>query len=206
MIPTETPRKPNYQTFFETIAAPVLYEKESPYKLMTRKLNDIDIDYFQGVIAMGQTLNNELSLDIKHRILSDFVKYGEDLIAIQSDPIEKKIITGISRIVNDYSSRDEAISDLTEALKKTERFIREQLCFVPIPMYDNAELRELYNAAKRITLLERVTGSNDKDVIKYYHALIEHTVWACRMLMRRRIGLYMTNIVTILSLKFKIKF
>ena len=155
---------------------------------MTKKLNDIDIDYFEGTVPLGKTVDKEIEIDIKHRILNDFVTYGNELLTNRAQTIEKVVVQNVRKLVAGYSDRSEALRDLNTSFGQMHRFVRKQLCFVPIPMYDNAELQELYAAAKRVTLLERVTGGNDKDVIKYYHALIEHCVWACRMLLRRRAG------------------
>ncbi|MBP5547429.1 MAG: hypothetical protein J6X58_00875 [Bacteroidales bacterium] len=192
------------KAFFETIAGPVLYDVDSPYKLMLKKLNDIDIDYFQGAVALGKTVDKEIEIDIKHRILNEFITYGNELLAEKSEAIEKTVIDNVKTLTGRYCDRKEAQKDLNKAFENMHHFVRKQLCFVPTPMYDNAELRELYAAAKQVTFMERVTGSNDNDVIKYYHALIEHTVWACRMLMRRRVSQYLMHLVDLLSHEFDI--
>ena len=190
------------KVFFEAIAGPVLYDEESPYKLMTQKLNDIDVDYFEGTIPLGKTVNQEIEIDIKRRILGEFVSQGNALLNSRMEGIIKTIVDNVSVLIDRYPSREAALYDMNEAFVYIHRFARKHLCFVPIPMYDNAELRELYAAAKKVTFLERMTGSNDKDVIKYYHALIEHTVWACRMLMRRRASQFLMQMVDMLSREF----
>ena len=192
------------QLFFNTIASPVLYNEDSPYRLMTKKLNDIDIDYFERIDAtpLGKTLDDSLGLGLKKQIVGDFVAYGNSLIAENSDRIERQIIKDVKLLVESSPNMIEALDSLKETMEYMHTFVRKQLCFVPIPMYDKAELRELYAAAKKVTLLERVTGGNDKDVIKYYHALIEHCVWACRMLLRRRAGQFLMKMVDVLSREF----
>lgn len=190
------------KAFFEAIAGPVLYDEQSPYKLMMQKLNDIDIDYFEGNVPLGKTVNKEIEIDIKHRILGDFVTYGKELLAQKSEEIEKTVIGHVKELMDQHPDRETARQNLNEAFRQLHRFARKQLCFVPIPTYDNAELRKLYAAAKKVTLLERVTGSNDNDVIKYYHALIEHSVWACRMLLRRRASQFLMQMVDMLSREF----
>lgn len=194
------------QILFNKIASPVLYDDESPYKLMTKKLNDIDIDYFEKIDAtpLGKTLDDSLGLGVKKQIVDDFVAYGNTLISENADRIERQIVQDVKHLVESQPDTAEALEALREAMEDMRSFVRKQLCFVPIPKYDNAELRELYAAAQKVTLLERVTGSNDKDVIRYYHALIEHTVWACRMLMRRRAGQFLMQMVNVLSHEFNV--
>ena len=189
------------QTFFEAIAAPVIYNGDSPYKLMTRKLDDIDIDYFQRGEPLGKRLDDSLELEIKTRILNDFKTYGEQLYE-NAESIKQQIIDDVRDLIVKYDNRATAFAHLSEAMEKMHRFVRKQLCFVPIPMYSRKELKELYDEAQKVTLLERVTGSNDKDVIRYYHALIVHTVWACRMLTRRRASQYLMQMVDTLSREF----
>lgn len=190
--------------FFELIANPVLYDEQSPYKLMTQKLNDIDINYFEFDMPLGKTVNKEIEIGLKHRILSDFVAYGNELLDSKAKGIETQIVANVKEAVGQYADRGEALRDLDEAFAYMHQFTRKNLCFVPIPKYDNAELRKLYAAAKKITLVERVTGSNDEDVIEYYHALIEHCVWACRMLMRRRASQFLMQMVDVLSHEFNL--
>lgn len=190
------------KAFFEAIAGPVLYDEQSPYKLMTQKLNDIDIDYFEGAIPLGKAVNQEIEIGIKRRILGEFVAQGLDLLNSKTEGIIKAVVDNVRALMDQYPNQEAALDDMNEAFVYMHRFVRKHLCFVSIPMYDNAELRELYAAAKKVTFLEHVTGSNDKDVIKYYHALIEHTVWACRMLMRRRASQLLMQMVDMLSHEF----
>lgn len=190
------------QVFFNVIASPVLYDNDSPYRLMTKKLNDIDIDYFQDSVVLGKALDDSLKLELKKRIVDDFVAYGNTLIAEKAKEIERQIVLDVRLKIETSPNSTMALDALKEAFEYMHSFVRKQLCFVPIPMYDNAELRDLYSAAQKITLLEKVTGGNDKDVIRYYHALIEHTVWACRMLMRRKTGQFLMQMVDVLSHEF----
>ena len=189
------------QSFFGAMAAPVLYNVDSPYKLMSRKLDDIDMDYFQRGEPLGNRLDGSLEMEIKTRILNDFKFYGEQLYE-NAESIKQQIIDDVRDLIFRYEDRATAFAHLSEAMERMHGFVRKQLCFVPIPMYSRKELKELYDEAKRVTLLERVTGGNGRDVIRYYHALIVHTVWACRMLTRRRAGQFLMQMVDRLSREF----
>lgn len=189
------------QLLFEAIAAPVIYNADSPYKLMTKKLNDIDIAYFQEGLPLGNRLDESIKIEIKKRIVNDFTAYGRRLYE-GSDAIRQQIIADVRRVVGKYPDLPSALADLSKAVEMIHFFVRKQLCFVPIPMYNNAELRELYAAAQRVTLVERVTGGNAKDVMVYYHALIEHTAWVCRMLIRRHASQYLMKMADTLSREY----
>ena len=191
------------QLFFEAIAAPVIYNADSPYKLMTRKLNDIDIAYFQEGLPLGNRLDESIKIEIKKRIVNDFTAYGRQLYE-GSDAIRQQIIADVRRVVGMYPDIPSALADLSKAVEMMHFFVRKQLCFVPIPMYNSAELRELYAAAQKVTLVERVTGGNAKDVIVYYHALIEHTAWVCRMLTRRHASQFLMKMADALSREYNL--
>lgn len=193
----------NIRSFFEAIVSPILYDDNSPYKLMTQKLNDIDIDYFEGTLPLGQMVDKEIEIEIKHRILNDFTAYGNELLASRTKSIEEEVIINIRKIVAKYDDREEALHDLKETFKYIQNFVRNQLDFVPIPIYSDAELNELHVAAKRLTLFEKVMDRNDKDVINYYHALIENCVWTCRKLLRHQSSKYLSNLVEIISHEFQ---
>lgn len=149
-------------------------------------------------------MDKNIEIGIKHKILNDFVAYGKELLINRSKSIEKEIVDNVRSLLLQYSDKKKAISDLNDAFEYVHHFVRKQLCFVPIPMYDHTELRELYDEAKKVSLFEKVTKSNNKDVIRYYHALIEHTVWVCRMLLRRRTGQFLMQMVDVLSREFDV--
>lgn len=186
----------------EIIVGPVLYDSDSPYKLMTQKLNDIDIDYFEGPFVLGDRLDDVLRIEIKKKILKDFIDYGNMLIRDYSDKVERRVKCAIGEWITSQPSREVALMQLDEVFQGVLDFTRKTLTYVPLPMYSKSELKDLYDAAMKVTLFERVTRSNDKDVIRYYHALISHTVWSCRMMTRRRVSQYLMSLIDVLSREF----
>lgn len=187
---------------FEMIVSPVLYDSDSPYKLMVQKLNDIDIDYFEVPEALCDKVDNNLRIEIKKEILNDFFEYGKMLIRDNADRIERQVKSSIRKWFSEQTNRKMALVQLDDVFRKIHDFTRRTLTYVSMPMYSKAELNELYEAALKVTLFERVTRSNDKDVIRYYHALISHTVWSCRMMTRRRASQYLIKLVDVLSREF----
>ena len=187
---------------FETIVSPVLYDSDSPYKLMVQKLNDIDIDYFEGPSVLGDRVDKDFRIEIKKKILNDFTEYGNMLIHDNSDRIERQIKSSVREWLHAQPNRKKALLQLDDVLRRIHDFTRRTLTYVSMPMYSKTELNELYEAALKVTLFERVTGSNNKDVIRYYHALISHTVWSCRMMTRRCASHYLMSLIYVLSREF----
>lgn len=189
---------------FETIVSPVLYDSDSPYKLMVQKLNDIDIDYFESPYVLGDRVDDDLRIELKKKILKDFIEYGNMLISDNSDRIERQVKSSIGEWLHAQPNRKEAKARLDDVFCQIHDFTRKTLTYVPLPMYSKSELKDLYKAALKVTLFERVTGNNDKDVIRYYHALISHTVWSCRMMTRRRASQYLMSLTDMLSREFDV--
>ena len=192
------------QKLFEMIVGPVLYDKGCPYKLMKNRLNDIDIDYFEGIPVLGDRLDDSLCIELKKRIMSDFTEYGNQLIAENSEKIAQKVKYEIKEWLVEQTDRKSALEQLDVVFHQIHEFTRKQLNYIPAPLFTKSELKELYDAALKVTLIERVTGGNEKDVIRYYHALVSHTVWVCRMLTRRRASQYLMQLVDELSREYDI--
>lgn len=159
------------QAFYDAIAGPVVYNDDSPYRLMMRRIDDIDTLYFQnGNKSVAEEIGDRLSPAIKAAILKDLSAYGESLIS-QSDKVEARILSDVEALVRQYPSTEEARRDLSAALVMIHDLARKQL---PISAhskycchYTSRDIKRLHEAAMRVTLFERLTGSNDKDVMEY---------------------------------------
>lgn len=192
------------QKLFEMIVGPVLYDKECPYRLMKNRLSDIDIEYFEEIPVLSDKLDDSLCMEVKRRIMNDFIGFGNQLIEDNSVKIAQKVKRDINEWLAYQTDRKQALKQLDDAFLQIHNFTRKHLNYVPTPSFTKMELREMYEAAMKGTLIERVTGRNKKDVIRYYHALISHTVWACRMLTRRRASQYLMQLVDELSREYDI--
>lgn len=197
------PQEPSPQSFFEAVAAPVIYSADSPYRLMTAKLNDIVIGFFQEGQLIGKQVDESTTIEVKSRIVGGFTAYGRRLDDT-ADAVRQKIRDGVRRVVGVYPDYPTALADLSKALEMTRVFVRKRLCFVPIAMYSNAELRGLYAAAQKAELVGREADGNAKDTFIYYHALVEHTAWVCRMLTRRRVSRFLMEMADSLSREYGI--
>lgn len=197
------------QNFYEAIAGPVVYNDDSPYRLMMKRIDDIDTIYFQeGKKTVAEEISNRLSPAIKTVILKDLSAFGEELIC-QLDKVQTRILSDVDSLVKQYSSPDRARRDLSAALIMIHDMARKQLpLFVHSKyycQYKSRDIKRLHEAAMRVTLLERLTGSNDKDVIEYYHAIIYHTAFACYKLTRRKASQFLLHMVDIVSREYDLQ-
>lgn len=194
--------KAKNDAFFDTIAAPVIYENDSPYRLMMYKLNYIGYLPNNGRLAGGK-IDERLIADAKKQAIVDFKEYARQLQE-RADAIEHRIIDDVYRIVNNYKDRDTAIRDLKITLLKMNRFTRNQLLFIAVPKYSLRDVNMLHDKAKHETMIERLNDNNGRDVQMFYRALMEHTVWILRQLTRRKAGQFLLHMVNIIADKFSL--
>lgn len=195
----DTKRSP--RNFFEAVASPVIYDEDSPYSLMVYHMNRLVADHYSSIKTLGEKLNDDLSVRIKKEILDEFSSYGAFLLQ-QIPAIKERILHNVDSYFFSYPNRNEAFTHLNEALADLYYFARKTLNYAPQSKYTIADLKELRARAEKITIIERVTGSNSDDVIEYYHALVDHTVDACRQLARRQASKFIMHMVDYISREF----
>lgn len=83
---------------------------------------------------------------------------------------------------------------LTNTAQELRKYAQDRLLFISTPKYDEAELSRLYKQAKEITLLEHIMQNNRKDIIDFYHALIDRTEWECKALVERKTSQFLTQL------------
>lgn len=196
-------------TFFNAIAGPVVYDDDSPYQQMVKRIDDIDTIYFQSENRLvADEIADRLSPAIKAVILKELSAFGESLIR-QSDEIEARILNDVEALVKSCASDDCVRLALSEALVQIHHLARRQL---PILVnskyccsYTSRDIRSLHEAAIRVTLFEHLTRSNDKDVMAYYHAVIYHTAFACYKLTRRKASQFLLHMVDVVSRQYDLQ-
>ena len=194
--------RPKHDAFFDVLAAPVLYEDNSPYRLMMNKLNYIGYFAFEGR-TLGKYLDDRQVVEIKKHVLDEFHAYATELQNC-ADAIEHRIVDDVYRVANAYKDEEVARRDLKFTLAKLYRFIRTQLFFIPVPKFTLRDINVLRERAAQVTVMEQLTARNDRDVLIFYHAMMEHTVWTCRQLTRRRAGRFLMEMIEVVAREFSL--
>lgn len=183
------------QVIYDYILNSVVRNEDSPYSLLRKRVDDIDIMDIGGTPGDSKVLPDYLSLDLKDevvtRISQECDKYFRDenskntlLVAVQSKILE--------------SAQNVNLTDIDAVLKNVrgslEKYSESLLTAVQPSKYSEVELKEKYEKAKRITIIERITGNNVNDVIEFHRTLTHYTYWTCRYVIKKRTADYLNQI------------
>lgn len=191
----ETQMKETTKKLSDTIIAKVIEDIDSPYQQLRRKLKDIDVDYFEDISRDTEKIDTKLSLELKDKICSDFQSWADELL--EKSGLKGQLITLVKvrfaeetelQSTDDYECFIEAVA------KKIKTYAAQLLQTAETENITEAELKEKYEAARRITLKEKILRNNKQDVIDFYHALMERTWWECGNIVLFRISEFLTSL------------
>lgn len=173
----------------------IISEESSPYHQMIKKMNDIDIDYFEKTPACTEQLPSELDFQLKDNILKDFDNLADELLGqeLKSKCLNQLIEEWKSAPNHENENRDVVFEGTLASIKQfaTIYFSRENPC----PKVDEETLQKKYNKAKRRNIFERIGQTNNADVIDFHHTLMYKTVWECKGLIERRVICFIEEIL-----------
>lgn len=168
---------------YRLIIDKVVENPDSPYKQLMSKANDIDIDHFNALRGPGEVMDEKLNMDLRENVVKIFEEKCEDQY-IKSE-LKKRIIENVeekSDILKEKIGK-EALRSYLNSLADELKIYANSLEIKPrFPKYTNEELRLKYEAAKRITLKERILNTNNYDIHAFHEALMDRTWWDCRKL------------------------
>ena len=183
---SEPTRVMSRKELINSIPNVVIYRDLSPYHQMTKKLYDIDVDYFDKIPAWTERLPSELDFQLKDNILKDFGKLADELLGLElkSKCIDQLIEEWESVPNHEDENRETVFEGTMASIKQfaTLYFSRENPC----PKVNEETLQKKYNKAKRRGLFELIGQTNNADVIDFHHALMYKTVWECKELIENR--------------------
>lgn len=151
----------------------VVSEVEAIYPQFMKRVNDIDIDYFEDITHDSEVPPENLSFELRDKIFEDIRQYAMQLLAMSN--IKMRIKAVLKDL--DVTNAKQAIEDSRKKLRsyiKLCSFLNGSSCFT------EEDLQKLYKAANKRNLWERITQTNKSDVIEFYHALMEKTYEQCK--------------------------
>ena len=166
----------NTNQLLEDIAGIVVGHTDSPYRRLMKKADDIDIDYFENIKRDENTLTPELTPKLKADIVKRFGELADQ--SLQAPELKAQIAAAIRTYDGDPAA----------AAASLRQYAHDRLLFIPSPTYEDKDVQELYERAKEVTLLERVTSSNKDDILEFYQALMSRTAWECKALIEQRVA------------------
>lgn len=151
----------------------VVRNVEAIYPQFMKRVNDIDIDYFEDITRDSEYLPEELNFELRDKVLDDIRQYAIQLLE------ETNIKGQIAAIMQDA---DEATAK--ETLVSAREEIRHYVysCSILNGSSDvtEEELQQKYTDAKKRNIWEIITQSNKADVIAFHHALMDKTYEQCK--------------------------
>lgn len=172
---------------YRSIINRVVENEDSPYSILMHKTNDIDIDHFEAVRDFQEKINENLNMGLRDKVVNIFEAKAKELLNDSGlgetllQQVKEK--SGVVRETMGQQSYEIYLASLASELKTYADSLEIKPRF---PKYTNEYLRLLYDAAKRITLKERLVTSNVYDITAFHDALQDRTWWDCRVLVTNR--------------------
>lgn len=169
----------------------VIQDEKSPFKTMMRKAKDIDIDYFEKFSRNKgiNKLSEELNLSVKDQVVEVFGKMA-DSYYVDGDLLEQMKALVFQEAEKAKNKKDFLIT----LVGLLEWYADKGVPSAGWSRYTNEDLLVKYKNAKEITLKEFLMGSNVKDILEFYSALMDNTWWACRELIVERTQRFLQNL------------
>ena len=185
------------EAIFQAIVSEVVAGESTPYQYLIKKVNDIDVDYFENITRDEETLSPELNMELKSRVIE---KFKEETARLYAPAREATLLADARRRIKEWQQAHpdsqaecEALNDVKSRLNK---YAADRLLFIPAPEWDEETLNEMYEQAREITLLEHILGNNKEDIIAFHHALQSRTAWECRTWVEEQTSAFLKEIAS----------
>lgn len=151
----------------------VVHEVDAMYPQFIKRVNDIDIDYFEDITRDSEEMPEELNFELRDIVLDDIRLYAVQLL--DRSGIKERIgevLGGVGPI--------ERKEILEQAKKDLRSYVYASSVLNGSSDISEEKLQKLYTGANKRNLWERVTQSNKSDVIEFHHALMNKTYEQCK--------------------------
>ena len=173
---------------FQAIVQEVMEKEDSPYKQLLKKVNDIDVEYFEEIPRNGEKMDSRLNVELKTEVVGVIEQMADELLL--KSGLQQKIMTELNAQIEAAKQKESAevvAEDVKALVERLTKFAQGNLFFLPKAPFTEKELKDKWRKAKNITLLESVFTSNSPDIIDFYHSLLRQTEWECKNLVEIRI-------------------
>ena len=146
----------------------VVEEVEAIYPQFMKKVNNIDLDYFENIVRCSEEMPKELNFELREKVLDDVKQYAIQLL--EKSNIKRKI----DAIMQDVDA-DTARVIVEQAKELIRRYVYASSILNGSSDITEEELQKMYTDAKKRDLWERIAGNNKSDIIEFHHALMDKT-------------------------------
>jgi hypothetical protein len=146
----------------------VVEEVEAIYPQFMKRVNNIDLDYFENIVRCSEEMPKELNFELREKVLDDVKHYAMQLLE------ESDVKRRIDAIMQDVDA-DIAREASEQAKELIRRYVYASSILNGSSDVTEEELQKMYTDAKKRDLWERITQRNKGDVIAFHHALMDKT-------------------------------
>lgn len=151
----------------------VVKEVEALYPIFMKRVNNIDLDYFEDITRDSEELPEELNFELRDRVLDDVKQYAIQLL--NKSNIKRRIDTILFDVDTDIA--DNVLGQVRELLRS---YVYVSSILNGSSDVTEEELQEMYIQAKKRDLWERITRNNKGDILRFHHALMDKTYEQCK--------------------------
>lgn len=151
----------------------VVKEVEAIYPHFMKRVNNIDIDYFEDITRDSEVIPKELNFELRDKVLDDLRQYAMQLLE------ESNIKQQVAEIMHDIDATT-VKETFDQAKEQIRHYVYVSSFLNGSSKYAEEELLELYTAAKKRDLWERIARNNKNDIIEFHHALMDKTYEQCK--------------------------
>ena len=154
----------------------VVKEVEIIYPQFMKRVNNIDLDYFEDIIRDSEDIPKELNFELRDKVLNDVKTYAMQLLT------ESNVKGKIDAIMKEID--EDTAKDVFEQAKELIRsYVYASSILNGSSDITEEELKKMYTEAQKRDLWERIIGNNKNDIIKFHHALMDKTFEQCKDVM-----------------------
>jgi hypothetical protein len=151
-------------------------EVEVIYPQFMKRVNNIDLDYFENIVRDSEDIPKELNFELRDKVLDDVKIYAMQLLK------ESNIMGRIDAIMKDVD-QDTAKDVFEQAKRLIRSYVYASSILNGSSDITEGELKKMYTEAQKRDLWERIIGNNKNDIIKFHHALMDKTYEQCKDIM-----------------------
>jgi hypothetical protein len=146
----------------------VVEEVETIYSQFMKRVNDIDLEYFEDIVRDSEEIPEELNFELREKVLDNMKHYAMQLLETSNI---KRRINAIMQDVNADTAREAFV----QAKELIRSYVNASSILNGSSEFTEEELQKMYTDAKKRDLWERLTQSNKSDIIGFHHALMDKT-------------------------------
>jgi len=146
----------------------VVEEVETIYPQFMKRVNDIDLEYFEDIVRDSEEIPEELNFELREKVLDNMKHYAMQLLETSNI---KRRINAIMQDVNADTAREAFV----QAKELIRSYVNASSILNGSSEFTEEELQKMYTDAQKRDLWERLTQSNKSDIIGFHHALMDKT-------------------------------